>query len=55
MLETWDEYAEPLRQDLYRLNMELSHWEAHGNGAMVTEIKALIAQISQILESEKHK
>lgn len=53
MEEAWDKYCNRLRNDLYRLNMELSHWEAVGNRSIVTEINTLIAQIKRILDSEK--
>ncbi len=52
MDRTWDACAEELRKELYRLNMELQHWEAQPGCELVAEIKALIAAIKHELDSE---
>ena len=52
MTQTWDEYSKNLRNEVYRLNMELSHWEAQGEEHKVRLIKATIAFVERLLESE---
>ena len=51
-LQTWDEQAELLRKELYRLNMELPYWEAQGDRELVCEIKVLIAATRKALDEE---
>lgn len=53
MARTWDDYAEQLRKELYRLNMELPYWEAQGNDELVREMKALIDATKEALDCEK--
>jgi hypothetical protein len=51
-MQTWDEYSKTLQAELYRLNMELSHWEARGEREIVQRIKTLITAIKRTLDSE---
>lgn len=55
MPQTWDEYAELLRKELYRLNMELPYWEARGNDTLVSEMRTLIAAVKKALDGEMRR
>lgn len=54
MAETWLEYADNVRRNIYWLNMDLLHWDALGDESRVADIQDLIEANHRILDTERY-